>query len=375
MKAETTSGTVNAPGAVDADFNIFEAAFSPEIEQFARNPFRSSVGSRTSIAGVRTGTVTFTTELVGSGTAGTAPSIGKLLEPCGFEEITSVAEITGTFSGTFQVGESVSQSTGMSDATVLAVTDSALYVHNLTGTPGGLTVTGGTSSATVSSPTITVDAGVAYKSRTAPSAYSSSDVPTVTVDMLNDGLRHRLIGARGSVSFTASTGQPMQAQFTFQGPKAATADATLLSSISYPGVPPTLLAAEFKVQDFAGIIDNIEINANNELAVRRDANKASGVIATEIVSRNVTGSIDPEATLISGGHDWYNKLETNTTGQLQVTVGAGAGGAGNKFILIGAQTQYTGISTSDRNGIAVNNVDLALTETSVGDDDLVILCL
>lgn len=374
VKAESTSGSAAGVAASNAGFNIFEASFSADVEQFERNPFRSTVGRRTSLAGVETGTISFTSELVGSGSTGTAPSIGALLLPCGFKEH-QITEVTGTLTGTFQIGESVSQVSGLSAGVVVAVTDGAIYIRDTAGTSNTATVTGGTSSATVTSPTVNDDQGYAYVTRTTPSTYSITDVPTATVALYNDGIRHRLVGARGNVTFRVATGQPVQAMFEFQGPKIATDDQSLLSPTYPTSTPPTLLGAQFKTQGFSGIIDNLEVNTGNELSVRRSANASSGVIATEIVSRAASGSIDPEATKISGGHDWYGIMTANTTGILECTVTGGAGAAGNKFKIVAPNTQYSGVSQSDRNGIAVNQVDLSFNESSTGDDDIVILAL
>lgn len=375
VKNETSgehSGTTGATLAgSNGAFNIFEASFSPEVEQFERNPFRSSIGRRTSIAGVRTGTISFTTELVGSGSAGTAPPFAPLLLPCGFLE-KSVTKFAGTISGTFEIGESVSQGSGLTAATVVAVGTDVLYVIDTSGTPGAGTITGADSSATMASPTTTSSAGKCYQSRTAPSTYSATDVPTATVGMYTDGIRHQLIHARGNATIRVATGQPAQLQMEFVGPYDNSTDQTLLTPTYPTNTPPTLLNAGFTTQGFAGVIDNLEIATNNELAIRRDANAASGVRGTEIVARAMTGSIDPEATLMAD-HNWFDKLESNTTGSLQVEVSAGSGAAGNQFFLSSPNVQYTGISGADRNGIAVNQVELALNESSAGDDDLFIV--
>lgn len=378
VKAETTPGTAVSTSTADAAFNIFEAGFTADVEQYERNPFRQSVGRRTSIAGVRTGTVSFTTELVGSGSLATAPPFAGLLAPCGFKEHV-VTKIAGSISGDWAIGDTASQTGGSAGSgTVVYFTTTALYLRGFTGTHSSSTAyTNGSTGTTGTSPTKTEDAGFAYLTSTAPSTYSSTDIPTATVDMYNDGIKHRLVGARGNATFRVVTGQPVQVAVELTGPKAASANATLIAPTYPTNTPPTLLGANFKVQDFAGVIDNLEINTGNEIAVRRSANATSGVVSSEIVSRAVTGSIDPEATVISGtgSHDWFGKLESNTTGMLECTVSAGAGGAGNQFVLIGGQVQYSGVSVADRNGIAINQVDLAFNEGTAGDGEMIVLAI
>lgn len=370
----TTEGTVAVPGAAHAAFNVFESGYTSDIEQFERNPFRSSVGTRASIAGVKTGSINYTTELAGSGSATVAPPFGPALESCGFAKATADKLSGGTVSGgPFVVGEALTGSSSFT-GTVLAVDGDVLYIDTSSTHPSTDTIEGGTSGAAMalSGRTLATSVGFVYSTT---STYSLTSAPSSTIDLLNDGVGHRIIGARGNVTFRAQTGQPVQAMFEFTGPKVATANASLLTGIDYPTTTPEpLLNALFTVGGFAAVLDNIEVSTNNDLQVRRSMNAATGVISTQIVNRAIGGSIDPEMTVVSGAgsHDWFGKLDTNVEGVMKFTVGSAVG---NQFKVFGLQTQYTGITPGDRNGIATVSVDLALNESTLGDDDLQIVCL
>jgi len=374
IKNESTEGTVNTPVAADAAFNIFETGFTADIEQFERNPFRASVGSRASIAGVKTGSITYTTELAGSGSATTAPPFGPALQSCGFAKATCDLMAGGTVTGTFVVGETITGAGAFSE-TVLAVDGDNIYISTGASNPGTAAIVGATSEAEMALTGRTISGPVGFVYSTT-STYSTTSAPSSSVDLLNDGVRHRIIGARGNVTLRASTGQPVQAMFEFTGPKVATANGPLLNGVAYPTTTPEpLLSALFSVGGgFAAVVDNIEVNTNNDLQVRRSMNTASGVVSTQIVNRQVQGSIDPEMTVVTGtgNHDWFGRLDANTEGLMKFTVGSDVG---NKFKIMAPQAQYTGVSPGDRNGIATVSIDLAMNESTLGDDDLQIVCL
>lgn len=95
-KIEASEGVAETLAAGDANFLIMEPKFEVEIPQFQRNNLDVSLSKFASISGTRQGTLSFKVELRGSGTAGTAPALGKLLKACGFGE-TVVASTSVTY--------------------------------------------------------------------------------------------------------------------------------------------------------------------------------------------------------------------------------------------------------------------------------------
>jgi len=94
-KVESAEGTANAPLAADCNLLVEDVKFEPDIDQTDRNPISSTLSPYASIAGMRKARISFKVELKGSGTAGTAPAIGKLLKACGFSEtVVAVTSVT-----------------------------------------------------------------------------------------------------------------------------------------------------------------------------------------------------------------------------------------------------------------------------------------
>lgn len=95
-KVEVTEGTLETLAAADANAQILEPAkFEANIAMFERKLMDVSYSNFKQITGTRLAQISFKCENKGSGTAGTAPAIGKLLRACGFgETVVAVTSVT-----------------------------------------------------------------------------------------------------------------------------------------------------------------------------------------------------------------------------------------------------------------------------------------
>ena len=91
VKLEGTEGTAETLAAADADVLAFEPSFAPTITMYERSELTDSLSPFAQVAGSKMATITFSVNLRGSGAAGTAPKIGKLLKACGFGETVVVS--------------------------------------------------------------------------------------------------------------------------------------------------------------------------------------------------------------------------------------------------------------------------------------------
>lgn len=96
-KVETTEGTVISLAGADANFQVMEPKFEANIGMFNREILDNSLSKYKHLVGTRLGKISFKVENRGSGTAGTAPALGKLLRACGFlETVVAVTSVTYT---------------------------------------------------------------------------------------------------------------------------------------------------------------------------------------------------------------------------------------------------------------------------------------
>lgn len=115
-KLEVTEGTAETLTGADAllAMNIDD---DPDIDEHNRDNVSSSLSTFSQLAGARKGAIAFDVELKGSGTAGTAPALGKLLKACGFGE--SVVALTSV---TY-----LPASSGVSSITIALYNDGIIY--------------------------------------------------------------------------------------------------------------------------------------------------------------------------------------------------------------------------------------------------------
>ena len=97
MKIETTFGTDAVVDETNLIEPLLELEWTPEVEFFERNPIRADLSPLAQIPGERSAQITMTTELKGSGTAGTEPEhLDVPLRVCGFAR-TDVPATSNTY--------------------------------------------------------------------------------------------------------------------------------------------------------------------------------------------------------------------------------------------------------------------------------------
>lgn len=93
-RIEDSEGTAETLGGVYA-FLAANINFKPNIEMNPRGNVSSSLSNFSEVPGKRSATMEFDVELKGSGTAGTAPALGKLFKACGFgETVVAITSVT-----------------------------------------------------------------------------------------------------------------------------------------------------------------------------------------------------------------------------------------------------------------------------------------
>lgn len=94
-KVETTEGTAIALAGADANNLIMEPKFEADVPMYERPFLDNSLSPQKAIATTRLARLSFKVEAKGSGTAGIAPALGKLLRACGFAEtVVAVTSVT-----------------------------------------------------------------------------------------------------------------------------------------------------------------------------------------------------------------------------------------------------------------------------------------
>jgi len=196
----------------------------------------------------------------------------------------------------------------------------------------------------------------------------SASFSSCTIYCFYDGTRHKITGARGTVTFNMVAGQFATADFQFIGTYNAP-DATAMSGTW------TLAnqAAALEVNDtnvttatFHGAtsqrIESFDLALNNELTYKETASSKQ----TLIVNRAPSGTAVIEAPAI-GTTDWFAKAVAVATGATDIILGASAG---NIVRLKADQTDVTGVTYGDTNGVRSLNIPYLALPTTAGNNEI-----
>lgn len=304
-RVESDPYTIEA--AVEYDILARSPTVSPTIEEFVRKYAVGDFDSFESVMGKRMGEVSFTCDLQGSGTATTAPKVGKLLRGCGFRETV----------GGFGVD----------------------YVK---------------------------DAGVNKTPLTFFIVFKGAGVsPT--------GIIVKLRGCMGDVEFLiAKTGEPIQANFKFQG---AIVSITDLTSAQIPGltghdttVPPSTLSAQLLYRSAAMQANNISMKMNNDVQMLTDMNQGEGYEGAYVTDANPSWNGDPYLARSADRMLWNHA--TGETGPLSARLQMWAGStsvAGNHIQLNAHQAQVIkSHAIASREGTDMNPLEGRMNRGSTG---------
>jgi hypothetical protein len=195
---------------------------------------------------------------------------------------------------------------------------------------------------------------------------ASASIGSYTLALYEDGMIHKIWGARGTVKLVLKNGEPGMLSFSFTGADFSVTDGAMLSEVSYDAAkPPAFLAAQFTIDSYAALLSSLEIDMANSVALRPDANQDSGYMSAVITSRVPVMTFDPEKVLVAT-YDFYGEIRDGTEGALSTVVGSTAG---NICTITAPKVQYTKIDEADRDGIRSLGIDCQLNRDS-GDDEL-----
>jgi hypothetical protein len=208
----------------------------------------------------------------------------------------------------------------------------------------------------------TTSAGVSVTYAPVSSSFSSA-----TIYCFYDGTRHKITGARGTVSFNLTAGQFAVASFQFIGIYNAPDGTALSGSFTVANQ-----AAAIEVNDtnmttatFHGVtssrIESFDMALNNELLYKETASSQEVLIT----NRAPGGTAVIEAPAV-GTTDFFAKAVAVATGSTSLVLGATSG---NIVTVNAAQTDITGCSYADTNGVIALSMPYLALPTTAGNNE------
>jgi hypothetical protein len=324
--------------------------------------------------------VSFETEIAGSGTAGSAPPWGPLLKACNFSETLTAAAITGTAQagGTTTTIKLASGASAVNDFYV------GMTVEITGGTGDGqkgeiISYNGTTKVATIAKPWASGPDGTSEYSIGANALYTpnsdfgiSTANTSATIYFARDGVRHILLGARGSFSLDLSAKQLPKLKFTFTGLLGTIGDAALptvdYSSFQVPVTVSTANTTDLNLLGYNGaVLQTFNVDIANSV-IHRQLVGAESVLITD---RKPEGNVSIEATLVAA-KDWWTIAKDGTYGTFCIKHGQSAG---NIVGVTGRNVQLTQPKYSDSDGVVMMDFGISFTPFGTSGNDEIRICV
>jgi len=186
---------------------------------------------------------------------------------------------------------------------------------------------------------------------------ASAAIPSVSLEVYRDGLLYRFTGCRGSVKFSYDAGGATKADFSISGLFVSKTDAAV-PSITYDDVRPgSFRNSPFLINRLQAGISNLSIDLANNLVFPPDSGGSEGFVSPKITGRHVTGSVDPNETLVAT-RDIMTTFRAGGVQIIHATVkGGSAANVGQRISQMIPEAFYTKDDPSDRDGIATEDVE------------------
>ena len=194
----------------------------------------------------------------------------------------------------------------------------------------------------------------------------SSSFSSATLYCFYDGTRHKITGARGTVTFNMTAGQFPTASFQFIGIYNVPDGTAVSGTFTVANQAAALEVNDTNVTTctFHGVssarLESIDLAMNNELLYKETASNQE----VHITDRKPGGTAVIEAPVI-GTTDYFAKAVASATAATTIVLGATSG----NIVTLGIpQTDITGISYGDTNGIIALSMPYLALPTTAGNN-------
>lgn len=182
-----------------------------------------------------------------------------------------------------------------------------------------------------------------------------------------DGVLHKLLGARGTMSMELNAKAIPVYKFKFTGLYSAVTDSAVpsltLGAWQKPLPVNGVNTTGFSIHSYgAGVLQSLSIDMANNVVFR----SLVGAESTLITDRKPAGNITMEATTVAA-KDWWTNIKNATTGSLSLTHGTVAG---NKVVIAAPAVQLVNPAYQDLDGIQMLQAGLVLVPGSSGNDEV-----
>ena len=369
-KSEASYGVDITPAGTDA-LLVRSLDVTPiEADVVSRDLIRNYLGNSDQLLAQTRVSISFQVEMAGSGAAATAPRFSSLLKACGMAETITAAAVTGSAvaggAGTITLAAGASAVDDFYNGMVISITSGTGNGHI-----GLITdYVGSTKVATVQASTATfVPAAASAYSIAANVGYLpvSTGFSSATIYFNNDGILHKITGARGTFTLTTGVGEIPTIDFQLTGiynaPTDTAAPTTTYSDQATPVIFQAGNTSAFSILNYTACLQSLSFNVANETVYRELVGCTKEVMIT---NRAPAGECMIEAPTIAQ-KDFFTIANNDTTGTLTLLHGSTAG---NRVTLLAPKVDITNPSYADQDGIQMLNIPYVAIPTTAGNDEV-----
>jgi len=195
----------------------------------------------------------------------------------------------------------------------------------------------------------------------------SSSFESCTLYFFNDGIRHKITGARGTFTINCEVNAIPTIEFTMIGIFNSPTDTALPVATFNDQASPLLFrqgnTSSFSIFSYSGILQSLSFEMANENIYRELIGGTKEVLITD---RKPAGEVVVEAPLLAT-HNFFTDATGTSTGNLSFTHGTTAG---NIVAFSSPQTDLGAPAYSDQDGIQMLTLPFTSTPTGSGNNEL-----
>ena len=193
-----------------------------------------------------------------------------------------------------------------------------------------------------------------------------TNVKTLTMGTYVDGVLKTIKGAVGTYVITLTTGGMITIEWTFTGVYVEPTDTAIIAP-TYPTESPLRFAAATacSFNSVALKVQQITIDAGNEVALLEDPTDASGFIHAIITNRRPTITANPESILVAT-QNRHNIWTTSTPYTIQITLD---GPSTSTLGITAPKAQIINIQEADRNRIVTDEIEFLCTKNGATQNE------
>lgn len=373
-KIEPTEGTDAVPTGTANAMLVSDLSVNPlDGSEVDLAYVRAYLGISPSIRVENFLSMSFMMDLAGTATPGTAAPWGPVLRGCGFAETLTGSAVTGAAQAGAASTITLAAGASATNGTYVGTTISYTTGGTDFGTPRTIIAYNGTTKvATVDKDWDTPPGASSGYSISANATYLpiSSAFESLTLYYNISGVRHKGLGAKGSVAFDLSANNRPSLKFNYIAAYGGVADASEATPV-YTGfqTPQTvgslntkaLLAGKLADGSATGIqLMKFDLDMANAVK-HRQLIGAAGVILTD---RQPKGNVSFESTTVAF-HDWFGDILASTKYPFMIENGLVAG---NRACIVLPNSQLAMPKYSDSDGINMLDCEIRAIPLVANDE-------